>query len=56
MDFGIPSNFVSIVASTTSQGLESTSGISGLLFGVLLTFLILEIIIGMLLVKGDFDE
>jgi len=56
MDFGIPTNFVSNVASTTTSGLSSMGGVTELLTGLLLAFLVADILIGMFLVKGTFDE
>jgi len=56
MDFGIPNDFVANVASTTTQGLSSMGGITALLGGLLLAFLVADVLIGMFLVKGSFDE
>jgi len=56
MDFGIPSNFVATVASSTTTGLSSMSGITELLVGILIAFLVLDIILGLFLVKDGSKE
>ena len=56
MDFGIPANFVSSVASSTTVGLSSMGGISELLIGLLVAFLVFDILLGAMLAKGDFDK
>jgi len=56
MDFGIPSDFVATVASSTTAGLSSMGGVTELLAGLLIAFLVVDILIGAFLVKGSFDE
>lgn len=56
MDFGIPANFVSEVASSTTSGLSSMGSVTEIITGILLAFLVVDMILGALLVKGTFDE
>lgn len=53
MDFGIPSNFVAEIASSTTAGLSATSDITAIITGLLLAFLVLDLILGIFLVKSD---
>jgi hypothetical protein len=51
MDIGIPNNFLSSVASSSSQIFSEVSGVVTLLIGIFLAFMVIELVINAL--RGD---